>query len=184
MSSNDQGQHDGNSSLKTSELLSMLSRGSGALARWASDTEDKGLTEFLNSSIESILQRSKQQEDKREYKLKHSRNQNEPDDQKISLELVKEEEMILQGITQVQSRVFEGKHHGPKYTLTKDISNEWAEKQKRKRETRLIMYNGMECLPDRTFELVSMNNITFLSPLKSFAASRIFYIIFYKRKKT
>jgi SWI/SNF-related matrix-associated actin-dependent regulator of chromatin subfamily A member 5 len=155
MSSDGRNNDESMSSLKTSELMSMLSRGSGALAKRVSDSEDKGLAEFINAPIASILQRSKQQEDRREYKLKKELDQETQDDEQMDFDLIEEESQILQGITQVQSRLFEGIHHGGKFVNNnnlKSITKEWAEKQKRVRDNRLVIYNGLECLPDRTFE--------------------------------
>lgn len=129
--------------LKTHELLQVLQRGTSALALWDADSVDKGLSAFLSSSIGEILARSKQTEDLRDFKIKREAGEAVADE-KLAVDLEKEEEQLLSGIAQVQTRLFEGRLH------KKDdqaFEREWIVMQKRARVDRLITVNGIQSIP-------------------------------------
>ncbi|KAF8577385.1 hypothetical protein K439DRAFT_1418275 [Ramaria rubella] len=129
--------------LKTCELMQILQRGTSALARWDTDSADKGLSAFLSSSISDILTRSKQTEDLRDFKIKREIGE-VVQDKKLAVDLEEEERKLLSGIAQVHTRIFEGKHHGKD---EQEFAQEWTAMQKRARVDRLVIVNGVENLP-------------------------------------
>lgn len=94
------------------DLLSILFFGSGAVRQQSAQSDGHTPEDFAklcNSSLGDILQQSKELGDLRRGQLHHDLGE-EIDDN--VLELVKaEEKKLLQGVTQVQTRLFEGKLH-------------------------------------------------------------------------
>ncbi|KAF8512943.1 SNF2 family N-terminal domain-containing protein [Hysterangium stoloniferum] len=120
------------SALKTNELLQVLKRGTSALARWEGTSSDKNLSAFQSSSLEEILARSKRTEDLREFKIKREAGKT-MHDETLAVDIEEEEKKLLSGIAQVQTRLFEGRHHK---RSEKAFAKEWEEMQERAREDR------------------------------------------------
>ncbi|GJJ09319.1 hypothetical protein Clacol_003541 [Clathrus columnatus] len=133
-----------NDGMSTHELLSILRRGTSAVARWGSDSSDRGLSAFLSSSLEEILARSKRTGDLRNYKIKQEVGE-ACDGEDLSAELEREEKKLLSNVSVVRTRYFEGQWHERD---ERALSVEWTEIQKRIRTERLILFNGIESLPD------------------------------------
>ena len=128
---------------ETHELMGILHRGTSALTRWEADSVDKGLSAFLSSSIGEILARSKRTEDLRDFKIKREAGE-VMNDKKLAVDLEEEERKLLSGIAQVQTRLFEGRHHKRDEQAFED---EWTAMQKRARVHRLITVNGIQSIP-------------------------------------
>ncbi|KAI8917041.1 SNF2 family N-terminal domain-containing protein [Powellomyces hirtus] len=111
-------------SFSKGELMSMLRRGARAVTRIFDDN-----SEFVKSDIEHILEKS------REYQLKV--------EEEIDVDV--EDDFKLEGMEQVQSRLFEGETH---HKSKKDIGREWQELTKRAREERTILIDGHAVLKE------------------------------------
>ena len=145
-----------NTALKAHELMQILQKGTCALARWEADSVDKGLSAFLSSSIGKILARSKQTEDLRDFKVKQEAGE-AMEDKKLAFDLEEEERKLLSGIAQVQTRLFEGRHHQKEEEV---FTEEWTAMQKRARVDRLVVVNGVQSIP------MEAAAVTKLQPLK------------------
>lgn len=127
------------------ELLNILRRGTSAVARWDSDSSDRGLSTFLSASAEEILTRSKRTGDLRDYKIKQEAGETVDHNEDLSAELETEERKLLSNVSVVRTRFFEGQWHK---TDEKVLNEEWNDIQKRNRTERLVMFNGIASLPD------------------------------------
>ncbi|KAI8821328.1 P-loop containing nucleoside triphosphate hydrolase protein [Fimicolochytrium jonesii] len=99
--------------LSTGQLMSMLRRGARALTRVFETAED-----FAKSDIKHIIEKSKEYQNL------------------VDAEADKEEDFELEGMEQVQSRLFEGA------VVPKDeksIAEEWKDLKKRERQERVVM---------------------------------------------
>jgi SWI/SNF-related matrix-associated actin-dependent regulator of chromatin subfamily A member 5 len=130
-----------NSTLRSSELMDILRRGSSAL----SDSNDgMDLVHFLDSKIADILEYSRSREEVRVAKMKQE-VKGEPDaeiDESLLKDVEEEEKRLLSGIAQVRCRLFEGKMVN-RAKDNKDIATEWKELQKRARVDKIVMVDGM-----------------------------------------
>lgn len=144
MSSDSQQNANMDPALKTHELMQILRKGTSVLARWEADSADKGLSAFLSAPIGEILARSKQQENLRDFKIKCEVGE-AMEDEKLEVDLAEEEQKLLSGIVQVQTRLFEGKHHEKD---NRALAKEWSAIEERARVDRLITINGIQHLPD------------------------------------
>jgi len=126
------------SALKTNELLQILKRGTSALARWEGNSSDKNLSAFLFSSLEEILARSKRTEDLREFKIKQEAGGH---DENLAVDIEEEGKKILTGIAQVQTRLFEGRHH---QRSEQAFAVQWEEMQKKAMEDLPIMVSSQD----------------------------------------
>ncbi|KAI0312359.1 P-loop containing nucleoside triphosphate hydrolase protein [Amylostereum chailletii] len=146
--------------LKTDDLMSILRRGTGALADGQTGME---LNQFLHASIGQILAESNAREGLRETKLKKEVKA-EPEgemDPKLLADAEEEERRLMSGVAQVHSRLFEGKivqrakenptTHSRQWlgVDNKKIAKEWEEVQKRARYERLVTVDGMQFIADR-----------------------------------
>ncbi len=129
-----------NTSLGSSELLDILRKGSSALMR-SDDSMD--LSQFLDASLDDILQDSKKVEEMRDVIFKRDVKKEEctSDDTKLLEDAEEEERRLLKGVAQVQSRFFEGRMI-QRQTNT-EIANEWQDLQKRARTGRTVNIGGM-----------------------------------------
>lgn len=151
-----------NSTLGKSELMDILRRGSSALS---TEGGEMTLAEFLESSIEDILEVSRKMDQVRDAKIKSELPTNETNKVKVeegtdvkldqrALRDVEEEEMrLLKGIALVQSRLFEGKVI-QKRSENRDIARAWEDVQRRARVDRLVTVDGMPVVADHIAPLV------------------------------
>jgi SWI/SNF-related matrix-associated actin-dependent regulator of chromatin subfamily A member 5 len=140
-----------NSQLKTTELMDILRKGSSALSR-----SDVGmdLGTFLDAPIQQILDDSREREGTRDAKLKKElvASDNTPAtdleiDEKILLDAEEEEQKLLSGVAQVQSRLFEGKFV-KRNQDNRQIAQEWQELQKRAHVDRTVVVDGITVIAD------------------------------------
>ncbi|CAL1715435.1 unnamed protein product [Somion occarium] len=143
-SSNSNSGSDTGPQLGLSELMSILRRGSSALATGDGGADATGfmnLSEFLDAPIENILQLSKERESARMMKMKVDMGEDsldttgEADATKNKEELLRsaeeEERRLLSGVAQVHSRLFEGKIINRSLPSNSQIASEWQEVQKK-----------------------------------------------------
>ena len=71
----------------------------------------------------------------------------EEDDAELLLDAEEEEQRLLSGVAQVQSRLFEGRVV-QRAKDNRQISQEWYELQKRARQKRIVMVDGYEVLAE------------------------------------
>ncbi|KAI0784033.1 SNF2 family N-terminal domain-containing protein [Abortiporus biennis] len=166
--SNSSNSSDAKSNLGTSELMDILRKGSSALS---SDSVGLDINTFLKSSFEEIFKISKEREDGRQALVRKelsgssSLKMEEDEDVKIVEDAEEEQKRLLQGVAQVQSRLFEGRvipapnenSSGPpaiglpknigkrRKESNKDVANELMEvAQKRERCDRIAIVDGFE----------------------------------------
>jgi SWI/SNF-related matrix-associated actin-dependent regulator of chromatin subfamily A member 5 len=137
-----------NSQLGRSDILDILRKGSSALSRVDNSMD---LARFLDAPIGDILSDSRSREGIRDAKLKKELNNDGSDikseiDEKLLVDAEAEEQALLSGVAQVQSRLFEGKVVQNKNN--KEIADEWKALQKRARVDRLVMIDGIAVLAD------------------------------------
>ncbi|KAI0344484.1 hypothetical protein BDW22DRAFT_1412345 [Trametopsis cervina] len=139
-------------SMKRAELMSILRKGSSAISG-----VDGGLTlgQFLSSPIAPILEASRTHDDARALKIKKEAggalNIKQEDEERLIGDAEEEERRLLQGVAQVQSRLFEGRivSKGKTQSKTnKETAEEWYALQKRARKNRLVVVDGFEVLAD------------------------------------
>jgi SWI/SNF-related matrix-associated actin-dependent regulator of chromatin subfamily A member 5 len=140
-----------NSQLKTTELMDILRKGSSALSR-----SDVGmdLGTFLDTPIQQILDDSREREGTRDAKLKKELVASDDTaatdleiDEKILLDAEEEEQKLLSGVAQVQSRLFEGKFV-KRNQDNRQIAQEWQELQKRAHVDRTVVVDGITVIAD------------------------------------
>lgn len=162
-SGNDQSSTE-NNQLRSSELLDILRRGSSALA----DSETGGMTlqQFSDTSIDAIFEQSRALDRSRTAKQQHDVHinpsqamvENGLDENQLLRNAEDEEKMLLSGVAQVQSRLFEGKIVTRGRPSNKEIASEWMQMQKRKHTNRLVEFNGIMHVADHVHEIrVRMN---------------------------
>ncbi|KAH9924947.1 P-loop containing nucleoside triphosphate hydrolase protein [Amylocystis lapponica] len=131
-----------NTALKTNELLDILRRGSSALSGAG---DGMGLAHFLAAPIGEILEASRVRDGVRAAKRRRFEGGlAETGEQKLVEDAEQEERQLLMGIAQVQSRLFEGRVVQAKQNS--EIAKEWRELQKRSRENRIVVVDGMEMI--------------------------------------
>ncbi|PCH42878.1 hypothetical protein WOLCODRAFT_90021 [Wolfiporia cocos MD-104 SS10] len=145
MGSDNPSSDDQNSALQTSELLDILRKGSSALSQ---NIDGIDFARFLEAPINEILEASRERDNARCAKLKQLEGETDDKvDHKLLADAEEEEQKLLTGVAQVQSRLFEGKVvRQPKRNSNKDIAQEWHELQKRSRTNRIVMVDGMEMI--------------------------------------
>ncbi|KAG7085999.1 hypothetical protein E1B28_003522 [Marasmius oreades] len=94
------------SSMKSSELMDILRKGSSALSH---DGAGMDLGSFLAAPFSKILEESQSKENARDAKLKHDLKEDGGGDQKLIHDAEEEEKRLLSGIAAVRCRLFEGK---------------------------------------------------------------------------
>ena len=108
MNATSDGKEEQNTAFKKGELLSILRKGSSAISH-AGDSS-LSLQRFLNAPIHEILEESKSRDDVKALQLRKDMGDNVPTvDDKLQEDAEEEERRLLNGIAQVQSRLFEGK---------------------------------------------------------------------------
>jgi SWI/SNF-related matrix-associated actin-dependent regulator of chromatin subfamily A member 5 len=168
-----------NSQLKTTELMDILRKGSSALSR-----SDVGmdLGTFLDAPIQQILDDSREREGTRDAKLKKElvASDNTPAtdleiDEKILLDAEEEEQKLLSGVAQVQSRLFEGKFV-KRNQDNRQIAQEWQELQKRAHVDRTVVVDGITVIADHmgqtAVRVISLPLSTVLTLTSSLARGR------------
>ncbi|KAI0945925.1 hypothetical protein AcV7_010039 [Taiwanofungus camphoratus] len=143
MDSDNPASDERNLAFRTTELLKILRKGSSALSN---DNNSMDLAQFVEASIQDILAVSRERDDVHTARVKHQEGMVEGTvDQKILDDMEDEERRLLAGVAQVQSRLFEGKvvHQA---NDNKQIANEWKALQKRSRENRIVMVDGMKMI--------------------------------------
>lgn len=143
MDSDNPASDERNLAFRTTELLKILRKGSSALSN---DNNSMDLAQFVEASIQDILAVSRERDDVHIARVKHQEGMAEGTvDQKILDDMEDEERRLLAGVAQVQSRLFEGKvvHQA---NDNKQIANEWKALQKRSRENRIVMVDGMKMI--------------------------------------
>ncbi|KAI0086882.1 SNF2 family N-terminal domain-containing protein [Irpex rosettiformis] len=139
-----------NSSLKRTELMSILRKGSSAISGIDSVMT---LSQFLSAPIETILEASRVHDDVRTTKMKKDVGGEVKDEEggKMLFDAEEEEKKLLQGVAQVQSRLFEGKlveRAKEKKKSDKEVAEEWRQEQKRQRKSRYVTVEGYEVLAE------------------------------------
>lgn len=155
-STSDGGAEEVNGSLKRNELMAILRKGSSAISG-----VDSGLTleKFLSLPVEDILQASRVHDDVRAMKMKKEVGVGGGEDEeaeKMLFDAEEEERKLLQGVAQVQSRLFEGRLVGRveerdrKKKSDREVAEEWRQEQKRvrKRKSRFVNVEGYDVLVD------------------------------------
>ena len=144
------GAEEQNGSLKRNELMAILRKGSSAISG-----VDSGLTlsQFLSLPIEDILQASRVHDDVRATKMKKEVGGDVGGEveEKMLFDAEEEERRLLQGVAQVQSRLFEGRLVGravEKKKSDKEVAEEWRQEQKRKRKSRYVNVEGYDVLAE------------------------------------
>ncbi|KAF8961860.1 P-loop containing nucleoside triphosphate hydrolase protein [Flammula alnicola] len=130
-----------NTSLGVNALLNILRMGSSALS---GTNPGMNLDRFLKADIKDILDASRALEQGRDAKIKQELKVEDANAQnsKLLMDAEGEEQRLLSGVAQVQSRLFEGKivrHH----QSNTQIANEWRDLQKRPRVDRTVVVDGM-----------------------------------------
>lgn len=132
--------------LKRNELMAILRKGSSAISGAGSGLS---LSEFLNASIDAILQASRTHDEARTLKIKKEAGDAIKDeDETLLVDAEVEEQKLLQGVAQVQSRLFEGKVVSRAVKSNKDIAVEWQQLQKRASKARIVVIDGYEVLAE------------------------------------
>ncbi|EIN05640.1 hypothetical protein PUNSTDRAFT_145612 [Punctularia strigosozonata HHB-11173 SS5] len=145
MGSDNPSNTDASSTLRSSELMDILRKGSSAL----STDGGMSLGEFLSAPLSSVLDASRAAEGTRDAKMKHELAPNaEQVDAKALADAEEEERELLSGVAQVQSRIFEGKLIERGKKKNHQIANEWQALQEKAKGKRVIM-DGIE-IPART----------------------------------
>jgi len=130
-----------NSSLRSSELLDILRRGSSVLLN-VNDGMD--LAQFLDAKIADILQHSRSLEEVRVAKMKQEVKEDPDTEERRTLlkDAEEEERQLLSGVAQVRCRLFEGKMVN-RAQSNKSIATEWRGVQKRARVDKIVMVDGI-----------------------------------------
>lgn len=141
-----------NTSLGSTELMDILRRGSSALSH--SDSS-MNLSRFLEASTADILEHSRSLEKKRDVKIRSDLKVDKivVDNEQLLWAAEEEEQKLLSGVAQVQSRLFEGRVVG-KHQTNADIAAEWRKLGKRARENRTIKIGGMTFIASPITETV------------------------------
>ena len=102
------------------------------------------LARFLEAEIIGILQESKSLEQSRIAKVKQELKLEEASDgvEATTQAAEEEERQLLQGVAQVQSRLFEGRIHRIQ-RKSANIAEEWNTLSKRARSDRIVVVDGM-----------------------------------------
>ncbi|KAL0953043.1 hypothetical protein HGRIS_007245 [Hohenbuehelia grisea] len=144
-------------SLRSSELLDILRKGSSVLASDGSACTGMDLTTFLKSDIADILEASRASERARVAKMRQelqSESESKPqlgevkteeNSEQLVRDAEEEERRLLSGVAQVSCRMFDGKVI-QKVKDNKDIAAEWSALEKRARVDRTIRLGGMTFL--------------------------------------
>lgn len=137
-----------NVGLKRNEIMSILRKGSSAISG-----VERGLTlrAFLSSPVHTILQASRSHDDARATKMKRDvGDEIGLEDEKLLDDAEEEEKKLLQGVAQVQSRLFEGKvvDKASSTKSHKEAAEEWRDLQKRQRKNRIVIIDGFEVLAE------------------------------------
>lgn len=150
--SDNPGSNENNNQLGRSEVMEILRKGSSALSQGGG----MDLSQFLDATIAQILEFSREKGDARDAKIKQElKTEGDMDvevDQKLLVDAEEEERVLLSGVAQVHSRLFEGQV--VKSNNNKEIAKDWKELQKRARVNRLVMVNGIEVIADHIAPLV------------------------------
>lgn len=146
-----QGADSESASMGMTELMDILRKGSGALSETALGMD---FGRFLEAPFKEILELSKDLERARDAKM-----QSEIDPTKVTesqMELAgnaaEEERILLSGVAQVQSRLFEGKIVHSKFSKNREIADEWRNLQKRARVDRTVSIGGMNFIVDQLMD--------------------------------
>ncbi len=151
-------QHDNEQgTLKRHELMSILRKGSSAI----SEGVNVGLTfrEFEKMGVEEILEASRRMDDVRAVKIRkevvgeHGEDgeKDKEEEEKLAFDAEEEERRLLQGVAQVQSRLFEGRLVANQSKSDKHKKNEHIiddEEEKRERKRRYVTVQGYAVLAD------------------------------------
>lgn len=164
-SQNDQNDNE-QGTLKRHELMSILRKGSSAI----SEGVNVGLTfkEFEKMGVEEILEASRRIEDVRAVKIRkevvgehvdgEDGEKDKEEEEKLAFDAEEEERRLLQGVAQVQSRLFEGRLVANQSKSDKHKKNEHIiddeEKKKRERKRRYVTVQGYDVLADYLEEKV------------------------------
>ncbi|KAF9219876.1 hypothetical protein BS17DRAFT_371007 [Gyrodon lividus] len=154
-SSSSDTQSEENTQLKYTELMDILRKGSSAISR-----TDNGMEFgwFLNAPIHEILEESREREGARDARIKKdlktegTSGADEPnvkveDTEKILHDAEEEERRLLNGVAQVQSRLFEGKVIDRPQN-NQQIAEEWRKLQKRAGADRLVVIDGIHVVAE------------------------------------
>ncbi|GJE91583.1 hypothetical protein PsYK624_077330 [Phanerochaete sordida] len=143
-----EGKEDQLSALKTAELMSILRKGSSALAR-TDGAAGPSLAQFLKAPVAEILQASRERDDVRAVRLQKELGEDVQDTDALG-SVEDEERAMLSGVAQVQSRLFEGKvvKRAKPHANNKDIAADWEAVQKRARQERIVIVDGFEVLSE------------------------------------
>jgi SWI/SNF-related matrix-associated actin-dependent regulator of chromatin subfamily A member 5 len=133
------------STLKSTELMDILRKGSSALSATESGMS---LHDFRAASLSVIIDASRSAEGTRDAKMKQELSANVEVDEKALADAEDEERALLSGVAQVQSRIFEGKLVEKTRKNNKQIASEWQELQKKAREGRRVTVDGIDVEPD------------------------------------
>ena len=150
------------SQLGSSELMDILKKGSSALS--GADACGMDLARFLDAPISEILDASRERGDVRDAKMRRNLEGATAveGERKLIEDAEEEERRLLSGVAQVQSRMFEGRvvqraQMGQKKEM-KQIASEWRELQKRARDNRIVVVDGMEFIVAPVEQLVNISS--------------------------
>lgn len=144
------GVEEQNGSLRRDELVAILRKGSSAISG-----VDSGLTlsQFLSLPIEDILQASRVHDDVRATKMRKEVGGDVEGEEaeRMLFDAEEEERKLLQGVAQVQSRLFEGRVVGrvvERKKSDREVAEEWRQEQKRQRKSRYVTVEGYDVLAE------------------------------------
>ncbi|KAJ7579140.1 P-loop containing nucleoside triphosphate hydrolase protein, partial [Mycena floridula] len=138
-----------NETMGLKELMDILRKGSSAISNEAQGVQS--LEHFLGAKLEDILEGSRNRGSARDMKIKTDLKV-EGEEVKLEETLLSEAEeehrLLLSGVAQVQARLFEGKVVKKMDQNNKQIAQEWRDLQKRARNDRTIVIDGMSFIVD------------------------------------
>lgn len=151
MGSANQSASQADTGLGYDEVMNILRKGSSALM---SSDDGMNLERFLEADIESICKVSREQEKRRDAKVRHElgdvgdtkQEVDEAANQRLLQDAEEEEKRLLSGVAQVQSRLFEG--HIIARRDEKPVQEKWIDLQKRARSDRTVTVGGMTFILD------------------------------------
>jgi SWI/SNF-related matrix-associated actin-dependent regulator of chromatin subfamily A member 5 len=164
--------------LGKSDLMDILRKGSSALASEDASSVSGAVDfeRFLAAPLADLLAASRAKDVARDARARADAG--EPmgitveadgrDEEQLRRDAEAEEAVLLRGVAQVQSRLFEGRlvtqakaPQGPRWPgdkrVVREIADEWHTLQKRARENRIVVVDGMEFIAPQAVSPVTLS---------------------------
>ncbi|KAJ8075575.1 hypothetical protein PM082_021205 [Marasmius tenuissimus] len=154
-SDNTSAQSGEETSMRSSELMDILRKGSSALTQ---DGAGIDLNSFLAAPFSKILEESQARENARDAKMKHDLKQDDVEgggerDENLVHDAEEEEKKLLSGVAAVRCRLFEGKMVERK-KREEETESKFQVVGKRRRSENIVKFKGMEYLVEKPKEVV------------------------------